>query len=145
VRRATWAQGRGLWPQFPLDSSAWVTWPECRLIEIWRNDFKIDAQRVRLELPPQEEIDKWKDTRALWQAQYHMGFWLACIPTRKKPNADVEIGHRSVTVCHLANLARRLHRKLKWDPKEQQIIGDKEANMLATNRPRRKGWELPKI
>jgi predicted dehydrogenase len=114
-------------------------------IDIWRNDFKIDAPGVTLELPPQEEIDKWKDTRALWQAQYHMGFWLECIPTRKRPNADVEIGHRSVTVCHLANLARRLNRKLKWDPKEQQIIGDKEANLLATNRPRRKGWELPKI
>jgi predicted dehydrogenase len=114
-------------------------------IDIWRNDFKIDAPGITLDLPPQEEIDKWHDKRALWQAQYHMGFWLECIPTRKKPNADVEIGHRSVSVCHLANLARRMNRKLRWDPKKEQVIGDKEANLLATNRPRRKGWELPKI
>jgi hypothetical protein len=114
-------------------------------IDIWRNDFKIDAPGVKLDLPPAEEIQKWHDERALWQAQYHMGYWLACIPARKRPNADVEIGHRSVTVCHLANLARRLNRKIHWDPKKEQVIGDNEANMLATNRLRRKGWELPKI
>jgi hypothetical protein len=114
-------------------------------IDIWRNDFKIDAPGITLDLPPQEEIDKWHDKRALWQAQYHMGFWLECIPTRKRPNADVAIGHRSVTVCHLANLARRLNRKLQWDPVEEQVIGDKEANRLATKRPRRKGWKLPKV
>ncbi len=114
-------------------------------IDIWRNNFKIDAPGVTLELPPQEEIDKWHDKRALWQAQYHMGFWLECIPARKRPNADVEIGHRSVSVCHLANLARRMNRKLRWDPVEEQVIGDHEANLLATARPRRKGWDLPKV
>ncbi|MGE5648025.1 MAG: Gfo/Idh/MocA family protein [Acidobacteriota bacterium] len=114
-------------------------------IEIWRNNFRIDAPGVTLDLPPQEDIDKWRDQRALWQAQYHMGFWLECIPSRRRPNADVETGHRSVTVCHLANLARRLNRTLRWDPKEEQVIGDKEANALALARPRRKGWELPKI
>ncbi len=114
-------------------------------IDIWRNNFKIDASGVTLDLPPQEDIDKWRDQRALWQAQYHMGFWLECIPTRRRPNADVEIGHRSVSVCHLTNLARRLNRKLRWDPDKEQVIDDSEANTLATDRPRRKGWELPKI
>ena len=114
-------------------------------IDIWRNNFKIDAPGVALDLPPAEEIQKWHDERALWQAQYHMGFWLECIPTRKRPNADVEIGHRSVSVCHLVNLSRRLNRKIHWDPKKEQVVGDKEANLLATNRPRRKGWELPKF
>lgn len=113
-------------------------------IDIWRNNFKIDAPGVTLNLPPQEEIDKWHDKRALWQAQYHMGFWLECIPTRKTPNADVEIGHRSVSLCHLCNITRQLNRKLRWDPKKEQFPGDKEANALA-NRPRRKGYELPKV
>jgi len=114
-------------------------------IDIWRNSFTIDAPGVTLDLPPQEEIEKWHDKRALWQAEYHMGFWLGCIPTREKPNADVEIGHRSISVCHLANIARRLNRKIQWNPEEEQVVGDEEANLLAVNRPRRKGWELPKI
>ena len=114
-------------------------------IDIWRNNFKIDAPGITLDLPPQEEIDKWHDKRALWQAEYHMGFWLECIRTRERPNADVEIGHRSVSVAHLVNIARRLGRKIQWDPEKEEIVGDEEANLLAVNRPRRKGWELPKI
>jgi hypothetical protein len=53
----------------------------------------------------------------------------------------VEIGHRSTTVCHLANLTRQLGRKLKWDPVAEQFVGDAEANALTT-RVRRKGFEL---
>jgi predicted dehydrogenase len=113
-------------------------------IDIWRNNFKIDAPGITLDLPPQEEIDKWHDKRALWQAQYHMGFWLECIPGRKTPNADVEIGHRSVSLGHLSNIARKLNRKLRWDPEKEQFVGDAEADLLA-DRPRRKGYELPKI
>ena len=113
-------------------------------IDIWRNNFKLDAPGVTLELPPKQEIDKWHDNVALWQAEYHMGFWLEAIPGRKTPNADVEIGHRSVTVCHLANITRRLNRRLRWDPEKEEFPGDREANLLA-NRERRKGWELPKV
>lgn len=114
-------------------------------IDIWRNNFAIDAPGITLDLPPHEEIEKWHDQRALWQAEYHMGFWLGCIPTRGQPNADVEIGHRSVSVSHLVNIARRLNRKIRWDPQEEQVVGDEEASLLAVSRPRRKGWELPKI
>lgn len=113
-------------------------------IDIWRNNFKIDAPGVELGLPPQEEIDKWHDSRAKWQAQYHMGYWLECIPTRKDPNADVEIGHRSASLAHLANITRKLNRKLRWDPEKEQFVDDSEAN-LAVHRPRRAGYELPKL
>jgi predicted dehydrogenase len=113
-------------------------------IDIWRNNFKIDAPGITLELPPKEEIEKWHDKRALWQAQYHMKFWLDCIPTRARPNADVEIGHRTVSLCHLANITRKLQRKLKWDPAAERFAGDQEANLLV-DPPRRKGYELPKV
>ena len=92
-------------------------------IDIWRNNFKIDPPDIKLDLPPQEEIDKWHDKRALWQAQYHMGYWLECIPGRKTPNADVEIGHRSVSVSHLANITRLLNRKVRWNPEAERLRG----------------------
>jgi predicted dehydrogenase len=113
-------------------------------IDIWRNNFKIDAPGVTLDLPPQEEIEKWHDKRALWQAQYHMKFWLDCIPTRERPNADVEIGHRSVSLCHLVNITRKLQRKLRWDPEAEQFLSDREANLLV-DPERRRGYELPKV
>jgi hypothetical protein len=61
--------------------------------------------------------------------------------SRKTPLADVEIGHRSISVCHLVNITRQLGRKLQWDP-ESERFSDSEANALLT-RPRRKGYELP--
>ena len=61
--------------------------------------------------------------------------------TRKLPICDVEIGHRSATVCHLGNIAIRTGRKLTWDPKTEQIIGDKEANAMLT-KVYRKPWVL---
>jgi predicted dehydrogenase len=109
-------------------------------IEITRNDFRTDPPDLIKQLPPAEEVRKWM--RAQWQAKYHMQDWLDCMRSRKAPLADVEIGHRSVSVCHLVNITRQLGRTLKWDPESERFTGDAEANALVT-RTRRKGYELP--
>ncbi len=111
-------------------------------IEITRNDFRTDPPNLIKEIPPQEEIDKWK--RAQWQAKYHMQDWLDSMKSRKLPLADVEIGHRSITVCHIANITRQLGRKLRWDAEAEKFLGDAEANDHLT-RQRRKGYELPQV
>ncbi len=72
----------------------------------------------------------------------HMKNWLDCIKTRAKPVADVEIGHRSATVCHLGNIARWTGRKLRWDPVKEEFVGDQEANQFL-DRERRKPWVAP--
>ncbi len=64
----------------------------------------------------------------MWQAQWHMQNWIDCIRTRKKPVSDVEIAHRSVGVCHLANITRWVGRRLKWDPVAERFQDDDEAN-----------------
>ena len=111
-------------------------------LELIRNNFRTDPPRMVKELPPPEEVQKWRDEVALWQAKYHMENWLDCMRSRKKPLADVETGHRSISVAHLANITRRLGRKLRWDPDNERFPDDAEANSLVT-RPRRKGYELP--
>ncbi|MCX6907286.1 MAG: Gfo/Idh/MocA family oxidoreductase [Verrucomicrobia bacterium] len=72
----------------------------------------------------------------------HMQNWFDCIRSRKKPIADVEIGHRSATVCHLGNIARWTNRKLRWDPVKEVFSGDADANQYL-DRARRKPYELP--
>jgi hypothetical protein len=64
--------------------------------------------------------------------------------TRELPNADVEIGHRSISVCHLLNITRQTGRRLKWDPVAETFPDDAEAAQLL-DRPRRKGYELPVV
>jgi predicted dehydrogenase len=113
-------------------------------VEINRNKFTTSPKGLIKDMPRQQDIDKWRDEVALWQARYHIGNWLECIKTRQTPVADVEIGHRSISVCHLANITRELGRRLRWDPDREQFLGDDEANKYVT-RPRRKGYELPQV
>ena len=66
--------------------------------------------------------------------------WIAS-DSRQRPVCDVEIGHRSVTVTHLANLAIRLRRPLSWDPVREEFVDDAPANRLLS-RPMRSPWHL---
>ncbi len=80
------------------------------------------------------------DTRLYASGNHHADF-LACIKSRQNPVADVEIGHRTATICHLGNIALRLGRKLTWDPSHEQITGDDEAAKWVS-RPYRAPWKL---
>ncbi len=71
----------------------------------------------------------------------HMGNFFASVKDRQQPIADVFTHHRTMTSCHLCNLALMLGRTLKWDPKLQTFPGDPEAKSLMT-RKRRAGYEL---
>jgi predicted dehydrogenase len=117
-------------------------------LEINRNKFASNPKEIAVELLKQlnvaEEERKWDDKLALWQARWHMQNWLDCIRSRNLPVADVEIGHRSISVCHLANIARNVGRPLKWNPAREEFEGDDQANSYL-ERPRRHGFELPAV
>jgi hypothetical protein len=111
-------------------------------MEINRNTFKTNPNDFVKNAPDPAVQQKWEGEG--WIARPHIQNWLDCIKSRKRPTADVEIGHRSISVCHLVNITRELNRKLKWVPAAEQFIGDEEANKLL-DRPRRKGFELPPV
>ena len=69
----------------------------------------------------------------------HVRAFLDCVKTREQTNANAEVAHRSISVCHVANLVKRLGRPLKWDPVKEQVIGDDEANRMLT-RAYREPW-----
>ncbi len=73
----------------------------------------------------------------------HIKNFVACVKSRQTPTGDVEIGHRSVTAPHLANIAVRLRRRIQWDPRAEAIVGDPEAQSLV-GREYRRPWVLPK-
>jgi predicted dehydrogenase len=64
----------------------------------------------------------------LYKSNNHYKDFLDCVRSRKRPICDVEVGCRTVTVCHLGNLAYWNKRALKWDPKTERFAGDAEAN-----------------
>ncbi|MAT68359.1 MAG: dehydrogenase [Planctomycetaceae bacterium] len=114
---------------------------DCKM-EINRNRFAVNPPNFVKDAPPPEVQDKWEG--AGWIARPHLQNWLDCIQTRETPNADVEIGHRSISVCHLVNITREVGRKLQWDPAAERFVNDDEANRLL-DRPRRVGYELPPV
>jgi predicted dehydrogenase len=71
----------------------------------------------------------------------HTRNFIDCLKSRKKPNSDIEIGHASTTAAHLGNVAFRSGRKVQWDAKKEQVIGDASANAFVT-REYRGPWKL---
>ncbi|MBI2826607.1 MAG: Gfo/Idh/MocA family oxidoreductase [Planctomycetia bacterium] len=81
-----------------------------------------------------------KDVR-LYESRDHHTNWLDCIASRERPICDVEIGHRSCTICHLGNIAMRLGRELTWDPVKEDFVGDEQASRMV-GKPMRAPWHL---
>jgi predicted dehydrogenase len=71
----------------------------------------------------------------------HMANFFECCKDRTQPISDVATHHRTMTTAHLANIAIRLGRKLTWDAKTEQIVGDDDANKWQ-KREQRKGYEI---
>ncbi len=69
------------------------------------------------------------------------GDFLNCVRTRQRPFRDVEVSHRTATVCHLGNIAYLLKRPLKWDPVKEEFPGDEQANRFLS-RAKRSPWAL---
>jgi myo-inositol 2-dehydrogenase / D-chiro-inositol 1-dehydrogenase len=66
----------------------------------------------------------------------HMRDFFDAVKSRGVPISDVESHHRTMTSCHLSNIALMLGRELKWDPEKEEFQGDEQATMLMS-RPRR--------
>jgi len=77
----------------------------------------------------------------LYESLDHKHNFLDCIKSGRDPITPVEVGHRSASVCHLANIAMRLGRKLHWNPDEERFVGDDQANRLLS-KPLRAPWHL---
>jgi len=108
------------------DGWLWVT----------RGDIQA-SKREFLEEPVEEQ-------HRLPVSKDHKGNFFECIRTRQQPIAPAEVGHRSISVCHLGVLSMRLGRRLEWDPEKQQFVNDPEADKWLS-RPQRAPWTFENI
>jgi predicted dehydrogenase len=102
----------------------------------------VHVDRGQLQSWPESVVKEplGANEQPLYKSPGHHQDWFNCIRNRKRPICDVEIGARSVTVCHLGNLAYWNGRKLKWDPKRWRFVGDREADTWR-DRERRAPWD----
>ena len=102
------------------------------------SDGTIRVSRSKIESDPADILKQSlgeKDWRCYPSNNHHRN-WLDCIKSRKQPICTAEIGHRSATICHLANIGYWLRRSLQWDPVKEQFVDDAEANKLLVREPR---------
>ena len=93
------------------------------------------------KLYPHDLSDTEPRTGKLASLVTHMENFFHCVRERKTPISDVVSQHRSASICHLANIAMHLGRKLKWDPGAERFVDDAEANALLS-RKQREGYEI---
>jgi predicted dehydrogenase len=104
------------------------------------------VNRGRLEAIPGKLFDEplKEGDLEIPESPGHQANWVECIKTRQKPICDVEIGARSVTVCHLGNLAYWNRTRLKWDPKHW-TFKDGAGDNAWLDVERRDPWQLPTV
>jgi len=74
-------------------------------------------------------------------SENHSANFIAAMRSRRQPISDVWSHNRMLEICHLANIAMRLGRELRWNPETRQIIDDEQANGFLA-RASRKGYQL---
>jgi predicted dehydrogenase len=106
-----------------------------------RGTLFVSRGTIRADPPELLETPPGAGPVRLYESPNHHADWIECMRTRQRPICDVEIGHRSATVCHLGNIAIRLGRKLTWDPALERFVGDEEADRLIS-KPMRSPWSV---
>ncbi len=77
----------------------------------------------------------------LGRSTNHHADFLNAVRTRGTTKAPAEVGHRSATMCHLANIAMLTGKTLKWDPGAERVTNDDEANRMCS-RPMHAPWRV---
>lgn len=65
-----------------------------------------------------------------YPADFHVRDFLDCIQTRAQTRVNADVACQSDIACHAANIALFLGRKVLYDPKKNEFIGDEQANRL---------------
>lgn len=71
----------------------------------------------------------------------HVSNFFQSVAARKAPISDPCSHHRALSTCHLAGIAARLGRKIRWDPQQQRIVDDQAAQQFI-DREKRNGFEI---
>jgi hypothetical protein len=90
---------------------------------------------------PKGKLVKHEQTQG--EDEAHVRNFVDCVRSRKAPNAEIEIGFRSVVHCHLANIVARTGRSVRYDAKTDAVIGDPAAAKLVS-REYRDHWAKPR-
>lgn len=137
-----------------LEMTDTIRWSEVQFvgpngtINVTRDGYRMDPAELMRQRLTDSQIKLYRGHQYSIENDV-LQDWVGCIKERRQPGADVEVGQRTTTLCHLANIARWVSeitgetgQKLKWDAVNERFTNSPEANTFL-NPPRREGYELP--
>lgn len=103
-------------------------------IQFIGSEGRLEVSRSYLRTYPNKALAdtplKDSDMNRVYKSENHHEDWLDAIRNRTRPICDVEIGHRTASVCNVANIAYSLQRPLEWNPVREQFVDDPGANLM---------------
>ncbi|NND05951.1 MAG: Gfo/Idh/MocA family oxidoreductase [Saprospiraceae bacterium] len=96
----------------------------------------LDVSRSFLDSKPANiaTVEIGDQEKHVYHSDNHYLDWLDAIKKRSKPICDVETGHRSSSLCNLANIAYLIRKPLRWDPVKEKFADNKPANALLSKK-----------
>ncbi len=103
----------------------------------------IFVNRGKLEANPASVLKEviGPDEIKLYESRDHRQNFLDCVKSRKETIAPAEVGHRSISVGLLGEIAMLTERKLRWNPEKEVFLDDEQASRMLS-RPMRSPWHL---
>jgi predicted dehydrogenase len=114
----------------------------------WRGGLRASRRELlEISVDPQE-VGLYVPTEVVPREAGHLGGehrnFLDCIKSRKPCYAPAIVGHKTLNIAHIGNIAMMLGRKLRWDPDAERFPDDEEANRMLT-REQREPWTMKNI
>lgn len=103
-------------------------------VAVWRYDLRTWPEGLAKVVIRPDEV-------RLHVADNHHTDFLDAVRSRGTPGAGVDVAVRSITVCHLGNIAYELGRPIRWDPVHERFVNDPDASRLLARRMR-PPWRL---
>ncbi|GAA0526200.1 Gfo/Idh/MocA family protein [Chitinophaga japonensis] len=108
--------------------------------KVYDNKGKLVKEVKQQERNPGQSVTNVVSPAGEFLDAIHINNFLESIRGKAKLNAEIAIGHTSVMLCHLGNIAQRVGRVLHCDPSNGHILDDADAAAL-WSRSYEKGWE----
>lgn len=154
-------EGRGLWPadgiyNVPMEYRFTCTYANGIVMTVANNKQIpqgtkwygeggkwIYVNRGKLEANPPSVLKEviGPDEIKLYESRDHRQNFLDCVKSRRETIAPAEVGHRSISVGLLGEIAMLTERKLRWDPDKETFLDNEQANRMLS-RPMRSLWHL---
>ena len=125
-----------------MNHKQWGTQKDFNAVQFIGTEGRIEVSREFLRTFPNDKLAKaeLKETdKRVYFSDNHYQDWVDAIKKRSKPVSDVEVGHRTASLCNVVNIAYELQRPLMWNPQAERFEGDASANLMV-GRPYRGKW-----